>query len=241
MRMDIGTKPKLKIKTIFLDIDTTLVEPKAGTDGKDISPGDCLRTLVTAKNNIPLDESERKIKALEDSVGNMVGARWPFGIIDALNVTEDELWKALSVEACRKLFMHSDAKSFFTKFQRYSNLRLYPATTNPAMIISAKLSIGGLGNKQGTICFDDEFGGEELCRGGKSTPDFFKALLEKTQSESDSTLMIGDNIEMDLQLARKAGIKQVILVNRSLKSDWTYESDNILYIKSLDTVFEFFE
>ena len=238
--MNILTKPRLEFKTLFLDIDTTLVSPKNGTDGKDISPGRCLASLVAGKNNISQEDAKEKIRKLEESIENMLGNIWPFGILEELNVAEDELWHVLAQEAEKKLFMYSDAKDFLVGLKRYSDIKVYTATTNPGMIIFAKLSIGGLADKYGSVYLDGAFGGEEVHPGGKSTPEFYKALLKKTGADPDSTLMVGDHVKMDLELARAAGIKQVVLVDRTMRNGWTYESEGPLYVNSLDKVFDFF-
>ena len=237
--MNTDTNPGLKVKTLLVDIDTTLVAPKSEASG-DISPELCLASLVAEKHNISIEKAKLKIQTLEKSIKNMVGNIWPFGILESLSIAEKELWHVLAQEAEKKLFMYSDAKDFLIGLKRYSDIKVYTATTNPGIIIFAKLSIGGLADKYGSMYLDGAFGGEEVHPGGKSTPEFYKALLKKTGAASDSTLMVGDHVKMDLELARAAGIKQVVLVNRAMRDDWTYEPEGPLYVKSLNNIFDFF-
>jgi len=227
---------EFNVKTIFVDIDATLTDLKPGT----VNDSDPLAELVAKKNGITMDEARRRKKKAEDSVPEMVGGIWPFGILDELKVSEEELWEAYQADAKEKLFMHSDAKRFLLGLnKRYPNVKVYTATTNPRLIIYAKLAVAGLANKEGSPYLDDAFGGEEIYSGGKVCPEFYTALLEKTDSDPETTLMVGDHPEMDLALAKAAGIKQVALPRRDQEEDWVCESDGGVYFKYLDYLLDF--
>jgi len=173
-------------------------------------------------------------------LGNLVGKYWPFGILDDFNISEDELWNALKINAKQKYFMYPDAKSFLIKIKQFSpSVKVYTATTNPRLIILAKLSMENIAGQNGSPYLDGAFGGEEVYPGGKATPEFFEALLERTGAVSETTLIVGDSPEMDLFLARSAGLKHVILPRRSQKEEWIHENDGGIYVKRLDTAFRF--
>ena len=64
-------------------------------------------------------------------------------------------------------------------------------------------------------------------------------FLQRTGAPPETTLMVGDNPEMDIKLANPAGIKQVVLVRRGQAENWTYGSDGALYVKGLEEVLNF--
>jgi FMN phosphatase YigB (HAD superfamily) len=147
--------------------------------------------------------------------------------------------EALSLDAKKRLFMYEDAKAFLGAVkENRPDIKVYTATTNPRLIIFAKLSTGGFADKNGSPCLDGAFGGEEVYPGGKASPEFYTALLDRTGSDVDSSLMVGDSPEMDLKLAKAAGINQVVLPRRNQQEEYVVEADGGMYIKRLDYILE---
>jgi len=231
--------PRLNVRTVFIDIDTTITDPFPEAQKDNELHSYLLARLVAKANDISIDLADKQIKEAEFSVGNMVGKEWPFGILENFNATDSELWALLVDDAKRRLFMHPDAKKFLIGLKNYPGIKVYTATTNPKISIYAKLSVGDLADQSGSSYLHDAFGGEEVSPGGKSTPEFYKALLQRTGASPETTLMVGDNPEMDLKLANAAGIKQVVLVRREQAENWTYCSDGALYVNGLEEVLNF--
>ena len=231
-------KLKFEIETVFVDIDTTLVDPRPDAPG--VAKGiDCLvAELVAERNGIATEAAAAEINKRYQSVGDMVGRHWPFGVLDGFNVTEAELWEILAADARKHLFMHPDAREFLVMLRRMEGVKVFTATTNPRLIILAKLALGGLANAEGSPYFEDCFGGEEVYPGGKCIPDFFSALLQLTGARPETTLMVGDSPTMDLALAKAAGIHQVVLPRRSQTEEWTVENDGGLYVRDLETAID---
>lgn len=227
----------LNIKTVFVDIDTTLTDPRPGTASDPQS--DPLTKLVAKNNGITMDEAICWKRKAENTVSDMVGHFWPFGILGQLNVSEDELWEAYESDAKEKLFMHPDAKTFLVGLkERWPLLKVHTATTNPRLIIYAKLALAGLAGQDGSPYLDCAFGGEEIYPGGKTCSEFYTALLKRTDSNPETTLMVGDCPKMDLALAKAAGIDQVAISRRDQEEDWVYEPDGGLYVKRLDYILD---
>lgn len=227
----------MKIKTVFVDIDTTLTDPKPEKAGEKDRQNEFFAELASKNNKISLEKAIEKIRQEEKAVESMVGKFWPFGIHEKLNVSYGELWEKLSSNAKERLFMHEDAREFLVKLKEtHPNIKVCTATTNPRMIIYAKLSVGGLADESGSEFLDEALGGEEVFPGGKACPEFYKALLKLTDSDPESVLMVGDHPELDLKLAQKAGIKHVALPRRNQRQDIANEADGGIYLKRLDII-----
>jgi len=231
-------KLKFEIETVFVDIDTTLVDPKPDAPGGAESIDLLMAELVAEKNGYSVEEAARRINQRYAAVGDMVGRFWPFGVLDGLNVAEAELWELLAEDARKHLFMHPDAREFLVRLRRMEGVKVFTATTNPRLIILAKLALGGLANAEASPYFDDCFGGEEVHPGGKCRPDFFTALLKITGAKPETSLMVGDSPTMDLALAKAAGIHQVVLPRRCQAEEWMVENDGGLYVKDLETAID---
>lgn len=157
-----------------------------------------------------------------------------------LNILETELWEAMAFAAADNFFMYQDAQVFLQRLkERVPDLKVYTATTNLEMVILVKLTVGELADGNGSPFLDGAFGGEEVYPGGKVSPEFYQALLERIGTDKKTSLMIGDNPEMDLALAQKAGIKQIVLLRRSQDSEYVHEPDGGLCLKRLDVPFIF--
>jgi FMN phosphatase YigB (HAD superfamily) len=225
------------VKTIFVDIDTTLTDPIPELVGSvQIDP---FAGLVAEINGISYNAAAEQIAEVIADIGNLTGLTFPFGILNKFGITDEQFWQEYAEYARNRLFMHSDAKDFLIGLkERFPKIKVYTATTNPQLIIYSKLAVSGLADKNGSPYLDGAFGGEEVYRGGKACPEFFTALLELTGADPQTTLMVGDSPEMDLNLAKAAGIDQVVLVRRDQKKEWIKEEDGGLYLKRLDFILD---
>lgn len=226
---------KLNFKTVFVDIDTTLTDPKPDfVRGNSIDP---FILLVEKANNVSTAEASDMIFSEVDAVGDLTKKIYPYGILNKLNVSEDDLWRVFEKKAKKDLFMHDDAKCFLIGLRKTRpDVKVYTATTNPQLIIYSKLAIAGLADQNGSPYLDGAFGGEEVYPGGKLYPEFYTALLKRTGADPKTTLMVGDSPEYDLALAKAAGIDQVVLVRRDQNEDWVMEENGGIYLKRLDTI-----
>lgn len=121
---------------------------------------------------------------------------------------------------------------------RRRGYRIYPATTNAGQVCRIKLGAAGLAEAGRCDYFDDLFGGDEVCPGGKTGPQFFTALLERIGAAPDQVVMVGDHPRMDLAHARAAGIHQVVLPRRDQEHDVMIEADGGIYVRSLVSLLE---
>ena len=228
---------KLKCTTVFVDIDATLTDTKP--EILKAGRGDPFTTLVAKANEVSLEVASENIARAVTEAGNLVDQYYPFGTLDKLGITADQLWRTFTQDFRNTLFMYPDAREFLIGMkERYPEVRVFTATTNPQLIIYAKLAIEGLANQYGSPYLTGAFGGEEVFLGGKLTPEFYTALLARTGAEPDRTLMVGDSPEYDLGLARAAGIEQVVLPRREQNEDWVMEPDGGLYVRRLDLILE---
>jgi FMN phosphatase YigB (HAD superfamily) len=224
----------LNVKTVFVDIDGTLTDPKP--EFLNTTSVDPFSAILSEKRGISLDDAQSLIMEKVDQLDRLTDKIFPYGIENELGVDLKELWDAYSADYAKRLFMHSDAKEFLSGLKpNHPEIKVYTATTNPRLIIFAKLAVAGLADINGSPYLDDAFGGEEVSEGGKLGPDFFRALLRRTGADPDTTLMVGDHPKYDLEFAKAAGIKHIAIASRDQNEDWI-EKDGGIHLKRLDTI-----
>lgn len=111
--------------------------------------------------------------------------------------------------------------------------RLFTATTNSGLICRAKLTAAGIANERGSVYFERLLGGSEVHPKGKSTPEFYTNLLKIVGAQAEEVVHVGDNPKTDLELAKRAGITQIVLPRRDQKEEWVREPDGGIYVRSL--------
>ena len=227
---------KFNVDCVFVDIDATLVDPIPGMtpDGRNLDQ--IVAEVLSAKRGVSADKALREIQKGYAEVKNMIGKRWPFGVMEKLGLNNEELWRILFEYMNSRLFCHDDVRGFLEGLRKIKGLKVYAATTNPHYMILAKLAVGGLADMNGSPYFDFCEGGEEVYPGGKASPEFFKALVAVAGTAPEKVLMVGDSPIHDLNLAKAAGIRNVILPDRMQKEEMIYGSDGGIYVKSLETV-----
>ncbi|NQU40113.1 MAG: HAD family hydrolase [Lentisphaerae bacterium] len=226
--------PRFSARVILLDIDETLTgtRPEAGHP-----PHPLVRALIE-RDRLPADEAERIVRAAEAAAPVQPGETWPVRVLAELGLTEDILWPILCEQAEAVHFVYPDAAVLLSALRQRPEVRIFTATTNPRLIILAKLAIAGLADRHGSPYFDDCFGGEETATGGKAGPPFFQAILDRVGATPAETLMIGDDSAIDLAFARAIGIEQVVLPRRAQSEPWVRE-DGAVYVKDLACVADF--
>jgi FMN phosphatase YigB (HAD superfamily) len=217
-----------EINTIFIDMDETICgfkSPKAKNKVEKICP---VRSFF-AKNRLIFPEEI-------DSTDPY--SFWPEKILKKANVCFDDFWIFLKAHYANSVFIYKDAIKLLEYLKTKDYIKVYPATTNPKLIILAKLAIEGFGDQNKSDFFEALFGGEEVIAGGKSSSVFYKALLEKSNTSATTTMMIGDHEKYDLQFAREAGINKVILPRRNQAEDIIHANNGGIYVNSLEHVIQ---
>ena len=227
----------LRIRTVLVDIDGTLTDPKPGMP--ELPHVDIFLKLVAEANDVSLEKAERLVSETVASVGDLTKFFFPYGISERLGVFEDALWTAFAADAKKRLIMHSDAKNFLENLKkRHPDVKVFTATTNPRMIIFAKLALEGLADRYGSPYLDGAFGGEEVYPGGKVCAEFFRAILRRVGADPETTLMVGDHPKYDLEFAKFAGISRIVLARREQTMESVVEEDGGIYIKRLDHILD---
>ena len=220
--------PRLSADTVFIDVDETMTTARRGAAGG-LHP---LQAVVMRARRVSQDDARHWIESAEADVTERVGRTWPFGLLDKAGATERQLWRELCRHFRRQVRVLPDVAPLL-RFLRGRKIRVFPATTNPRLYILGKLATGGLARQAGSPYLTDCFGGEEVSPGGKCGPRFFKALLQRTDADPQTTVMIGDDRTADLSYARQAGIQQVVLVDRTQTCGWAVGPDSELLVRGL--------
>lgn len=225
-----------KITTIFIDMDGTICGFKSKSDKKSVESS-CPLHKFLYKENINLSNTE-----LNDLIADLIQENyhsWLDNILKRFSVSYDDFWKFIVSYYNKRVFIYQDAINLLIDLKTKYNIKVYPATTNPKFIILAKLALGSMADQNTSKYFNDLYGGEEVITGGKSSASFYKALLVKSNSTKETTLMIGDHEKFDLQFAREAGINKIILPRRDQHENIIYGEDGGIYVKSLEWVNSF--
>jgi FMN phosphatase YigB (HAD superfamily) len=227
-------EPCLLADTVFIDVDDTMT---VGCGAVPPEPPP-LEALVGDLLDLPEQDAAKWVESAEARVTERVGRSWPFGVLEQAGATESQLWAALCRYFRARVRVPPDVMPLL-RFLRERQIRVFTATTNPRLYALGKLSTGELANQEGSPYLTDCFGGEEVSVGGKCGPQFFRALLERTGANPHATVMIGDDRTADLSYARQAGIRQVVLVNRSQNRDWRIGPEAEVCVRDLAVLLPF--
>jgi phosphoglycolate phosphatase-like HAD superfamily hydrolase len=217
-----------QIKNILIDIDNTITD--SIDEGIDPFRQSCIE-LMLEKNNILSIESVGKAvdKAFETGGGLMEPA------LAHLQIPLMKCWKRIVQGFEKSVSVFPDA-DFLLKELKKQNFDVYPATTNSSFAILAKLAVGGLAEEMKTSYFKTILGGSEVHPKGKSGPFFYTALVERLNIKPEEVLMIGDNLKADGEFALTAGIKHVVIIDRSQVEDFICDENGVLFVNSLKHV-----
>jgi len=222
---------ELAVRNVLIDMDDTLVGNRADYVGP---RGDCfmetLAAMVAESKGISNERARAQAQTAHDKVGGCIT-----GALPELGIDQKAYWLRV-VECFRPRCMVFPGAASMLRRLHETGFNLYPATTNGAFAISAKLAVGGLAEDMRAPYFRKLLGGSEVYPAGKSCPEFFASLLEKLGLAADETVMIGDNPVADLLHAQQAGIAKVILPRRTQEEAIVVEPDGGIYVKSLSVV-----
>ena len=228
-----GPVPRLRARLVFFDIDDTVTGGTGVASGRSIL--DDLVRLVAESSRLDLKMARKKIDSIFDVENDAVSGHYT-----ALGITEPQLWAALMEWMPGEVSGHPDAVIAIRRLHE-AGMRLWTATTNSGLICRVKLAAAGLGDERGCPCFERLLGGSEVHPKGKSTPDFYRSLLQMAGVKPEEVVHVGDNPQADLELARAAGITQVVLPRRSQAASWVREPDGGIYVRSLELLPEMVE
>lgn len=158
-------------------------------------------------------------------------------VLAQLQLSPLECWQQVVKYFTRSISVFPDA-DFLLKELRKRNFAVYPATTNSSFAILAKLAVGGLATEMKTPYFKTVLGGSEVHPKGKSGPFFYRALMEKLKIKPEDVVMIGDNYKADAEFALEAGIKHIVIVDRSQVEDIRSDKNGVMVVHSLKHVID---
>lgn len=217
--------PQIKVRNILIDIDNTLTDSIDMGFDPFIGP---LKEIIVGRDKITHDQAETQIRRFIRSDDTTMSE-----ILPSLHVDELELWHAV-VKAMRgKVKMFPDAIEMCKRLT-IKDFDIYPATTNSAFAILAKLGASGMASEMKTELFKSVCGGSELCPGGKSGALFYLSIIKRFSLEPDETAMIGDNPVADSEYPRQAGIKKIFIIDRTQKEKWIRKDNGVIYVNTLD-------
>ena len=222
-----------RVRNVLIDVDGTVTEFRTEEAGGVFA--EVLVSMAARQLGISDDQAERRIREAYDPSRECVSRA-----AERLGIDRISYWRAVVQRLKDGLHVYPDAVSMIRTLHA-RGFALYPATTNSAFAISAKLAVGGLAKDMTVPFYDGLGGGSEIHPEGKSGPAFYRALMSQFGLDPDETVMVGDDPTADLLYARQAGISAVILVRRGQELDCISLEDRGISVRSLDLVPEMLE
>ncbi len=220
----------ISVDVALIDIDGTITTPIRNKDFA-VSPLEQLLRLVMQSESISKEAALAKIRQTGDIKTSCI-----FKFLAPLGISVELYWNMLLQDIKDGIIIPEDA-IFFIKNLRSRNIRLFSATTNSRMATLLKLSVGGLGDINGSPYFDGYFGGDSFADPlGKWSPDFFPSILKAGGFDPKRTLMIGDDPERDMLPALQAGIAHVAIIDRHQKETILHKG-GVIFINSLEFLY----
>jgi len=224
--------PKVDVNVVLIDVDDTISYSEKSNNAENCTFLSMLGEIVAEIKGVSMEEAFSRI----NKVGNPDN-RCLFNFLPDLGISKEIYWQRIQEHLSKHLKLYEDAAVLIKGLSK-RGIKLYPATTNARMAILSKLAVFGLASIDGSPYFTDVLGGDEVCPGGKSSPEFFYSLIRKFELDPAKTLMVGDSPQADLGFARTAGIEQVVLPRREQKETFVKEKDGGIYVRSLELVLD---
>ncbi|MFH2069071.1 MAG: HAD-IA family hydrolase [Candidatus Omnitrophota bacterium] len=224
--------PQLFVKHVLVDIDGTIVYEDCNyPDNFGVSVNyflGILRDLMVKKHHLKPEAALTKILDCESKFPE----EYPYPRY--LGIPERKVWTEIAKWQNKHLFVYPDAARMIKRLYE-TGFTLYLASSNGKKAALSKLCRAGLSNLKRTKYFKDMFGGDVI-RCGKTGPEYFASILAKTGFLPEDMVMIGDDAEMDLKNAKKAGIEKVIIVWRAQPEEVVLKENGGIYVRTLDVV-----
>lgn len=218
----------------LIDIDGTITASRRESDFA-VSPLEHLAALLMQRNSVSREEALARIRSAGDVETSCLG-----NFLETLDIPVDLYWHELRADIEQGITIPEDAV-FFIKELKNKNIRLFSATTNSRMVTLLKLSVGGLGDIDGSPYFDGFFGGDTFGDPqGKFSPQFFPSILKSGGFDLARTLMIGDDLKWDMRYALEAGIAHVAIINRQQTRPLLLK-DGAMFVNSLKVIYNMIE
>ncbi|MFA6929303.1 MAG: HAD family hydrolase [Lentisphaeria bacterium] len=224
----------ISVDVALIDIDGTITAPIRNKDFA-VSPLEHLLRLMTQSEYVSQEAALAKIRQVGDIETSCI-----FKLLAPLGISAELYWNVLQQDVKAGMIIPEDAV-FFIKALKGKNIKLFSATTNSRMATLLKLSVGGLGDINGSPYFDGYFGGDSFADPlGKWSPEFFPSILKAGRFDPERTLMIGDDPARDMLPALQAGIAHVAIIDRHQTENILHKG-GVIFINSLEFLYHMLE
>ncbi len=207
---------------ILMDVDGTLVDPRRDAPGGDLRDwfeGWLLARdaepshFHTAQNEgVPLDE-----------------------IVDAAGLSREQFYGDLTRWMSERVEALEGARELIKGASQCAR-ELHLASTNAEIIARAKLAGAGLDPSR----FKGLRGGDEILPGGKSSPVFFRALMQRIGVSAEQVIHIGNDATADGLFSSEAGVAQCLLLQPPQPAAVPLESGRVRVFHSLREIIRWF-
>jgi FMN phosphatase YigB (HAD superfamily) len=221
---------KLNIKNVLMDVDGTMTEEKKGRRANEVLPLELLVDLLVEKRSVSRTAALELINEAGDTAVSCL-----FDLLDKLNISKESYWNLMANELANVINIPDDTV-YFIKDLKTKGIKLFSATTNSRMMTLLKLSIGGLASLEGSPFMAGFFSGNSFNDPqGKFSEKFFPLIMKTGKFNPSTTMMIGDEITRDLEPAQKAGIENIVIIDRKQPEPIVYRN-KVIFVNSLRVV-----
>ncbi len=155
-----------------------------------------------------------------------------FEIIQQFPINPEELWRPLA-EDYRQHTRITDDSVYFLKDARQKNIPVYTASTNSAFSVRLKLSVAGLADIHSSPYLAGYYPGNAFGDPrGKMDPDYFVKIMRRGDYDPETTVMVGNEPQYDLEPALRAGIRHCVIVDRTQVAP-VIEKNGGIFVNSL--------
>ena len=226
----IETAVKLNVKNVLMDVDGTMTEEKENWHVLQTPPHEILTALLMKKHKISRGAALKLINAAGD-----INVMCLFDLLDKLEIPKGTYWNLVKNDIKKYISIPEDVV-YFIKDLKAKGIKLFSATTNSRMMTLLKMSINGLATIDGSPYMSGFFSGNSFNDPkGKFSENFFPSIIKHGGFDPDTTMMIGNEIERDLEPALKTGIKHVVIIDKKQALPLVYRNRGI-FVNSLKII-----
>lgn len=227
MNKNVSQLPRFRARAVFVDFENTLIVRRAtGRRRERDGLMEALSGCVMERSGMDRGEAEGLVREASRNF------HLPLEVYSNRLGLEAEEVRGRVLQWLREDYRADPGAAPVLEHFRKSGLKLWPATTNSGFFCGLKLEAVGLGTVEANPFFEELRGGSEVHPLGKMTSGFFRNLLERAGVAAAEAVHIGDQAVWDRDVPFGAGIRQVILLDRTLSEPAVEGKDGEIYARS---------
>ena len=229
---------KIRVSNVFVDLQQTLTDDASQNNylsDPDLKGGyfeGILRDILIKKLRFSPLYALEKIRETTKPCG------WtdPFYAVSHsdFGISEEELWEEVLKWQGEHIIVFEDAVEMVKELYK-RGFNLYMVSNCARIVVLSELTTAKLAERSWSSYFKQIYGCFDILGLQKDNPLVYKKILSKENLNPEKTIMIGNELGIDLYSPKKAGIKYSVIVDRKQEEKIIFK-DGGIFVNDLKIV-----